>query len=403
MANTLLTIDMITNEALMVLENNLVMARRVNRMYDGQFARSGGKIGNVVNVRKPVRYIVSDGPTLQVQDATETYVAVPLQSRKHVDFTFSSEDLTLSIDMFSDRFIKPAVAALANKVDLDGLALYKDVYQSVGTPGTTPSALLTYLQAGVKLDDSATPMDGMRNMVLNPLAQATIVDALKGLFQSSEQIKKQYMMGQMGTAVGFEWMMDQNINVHATGTWSVAGAMNGATASGASSIVTNGWTTAALKKGDVFTIGTLAAGVVAVNPQSRQSTGALQQFVVTADISDTAGDMTIAISPTIYSSGPQQNVVAVPLTAQAINMLGTTGVQTPQNLAFHKDAFTLVMADLEMPGGVDMAARKSDPNSGISLRVVRQYDINNDLFPCRIDVLYGWATLRPELACRVAG
>ena len=403
MANTLLTIDMITNEALMVLENNLVMARRVNRMYDWQFARSGGKIGNVVNVRKPVRYIVSDGPTLQVQDATETYVAVPLQSRKHVDFTFSSEDLTLSIDMFSDRFIKPAVAALANKVDLDGLALYKDVYQSVGTPGTTPSALLTYLQAGVKLDDSATPMDGMRNMVLNPLAQATIVDALKGLFQSSEQIKKQYMMGQMGTAVGFEWMMDQNINVHATGTWSVAGAMNGATASGASSIVTNGWTTAALKKGDVFTIGTLAAGVVAVNPQSRQSTGALQQFVVTADISDTAGDMTIAISPTIYSSGPQQNVVAVPLTAQAINMLGTTGVQTPQNLAFHKDAFTLVMADLEMPGGVDMAARKSDPNSGISLRVVRQYDINNDLFPCRIDVLYGWATLRPELACRVAG
>jgi hypothetical protein len=153
MANTLLTIDMITNEALMVLENHKVFCKYVNRKYDDQFARSGAKIGNVVNVRKPVRYIVSDGPTLQIQDATETFVAVPLQTQKHVDFTFSSADLTLSIDRFSDRFIKPAVAALANRIDLDGLALYKDVYQSVGTPGTTPAALLTYLNAGVKLDD----------------------------------------------------------------------------------------------------------------------------------------------------------------------------------------------------------------------------------------------------------
>jgi hypothetical protein len=262
---------------------------------------------------------------------------------------------------------------------------------------------LTYLNAGVKLDDSATPMDGMRYMCLNPIAQATIVDVLKGLFQSSEQIKKQYMMGQMGTAIGFDWMMDQNVNVHTNGAYSGTPLTNGVPANGATTLVTDGWTSTSLKKGDVFTIGTLGNGVVAVNPQSRQSTGALQQFVVTADISDTSGNITIPISPAMYSSGPLQNVVALAADGQAITIVGATGVSTPQNLAFHRDAFTLVMADLEMPGGVDMAARKSDPETGVSMRLVRAYDINNDLFPCRIDVLYGWATLRPELACRIAG
>ena len=406
MANTLLTIDMITNEALMVLENNLGMARKVNRQYDSMFARSGAKIGNVTNVRKPVRYTVASGPTLQIQDATETSVAVPLQSQRHVDFTFSSADLTLSIDLFSDRFIKPAVAALANQIDFDGLTLYRNVYQSVGTPGTTPAALLTYLQAGVKLDDSATPMDGMRNLVINPLAQATIVDALKGLFQSSTQISSQYRQGTMGQAIGFDWMMDQNVNVHTVGTYAGTPLTNGAGVEAAATLVTDGWSSGAstLNVGDVFTIGTTSSkGVYAVNPQNRQTTGQLQQFVVTATTSDTTGDMTIPISPSLISTGAFQTIDALPQDGAAITVVGTTGVTTPQNVAFHRDAFTLVMADLEMPSGVDMASRKSDPQTGVSMRCVRQYDINNDLFPCRIDVLYGWATLRPELACRIAG
>lgn len=403
MANTLLTISDITQEALMVLENNLVMARKVNRMYDSNFAQGGAKIGNVTNIRKPVRYTVSDGTALVIQDATETQVAVTMNQQKHVGFTFSSQDLTLSIDQFSNRFLKPAVAALANKIDFDGLTLYQDVYQAVGTPGTTPSALLTYLNAGVKMDNSATPMDGMRNLVLNPIAQATIVDALKGLFQASSEIASQYRKGMMGTAIGFDWMMDQNVNVHTVGAWGASTPLtDGAGTEGASTININGWESGAstLNKGDVFTI----ADVYAVNPQNRQSTGQLQQFVVTAQTSDVAGAMaTLPISPSLVSTGPGQVINALPANDKAVTVLGAVSTSTPQNLAFHRDAFTLVMADLEMPSGVDMASRKHDPQSGISIRCVRQYDINNDLFPCRLDVLYGWATLRPELACRIAG
>lgn len=403
MANTLLTIDMITNEALMVLENNLTFAKGVNRQYDAQYGRAGAKIGNVANIRKPVRYTVSDGPTLDLQNATETSVAVTMDQQKHVDFTFSSVDLTLNIDQFSDRFIKPAVAALANKVDFDGLAQYVNVYNAVGTPGTTPATLLTYLNAGVKLDNEAAPMAPTRGICVNPLAQATIVDALKGLFQSSNQIRSQYERGMMGMAAGFDWAMDQNVNVHTVGAWgSSTPKMDGTTATGASTINVNGWESGAstLAKGDIITI----ANVYAVNPQNRQSTGQLRQFVVTAETTDAGGAMaTLPISPTIYSSGPQQNVNALPVNDADVTVLGAVSTVTPQNLAYHRDAFALVMADLEMPSGVDMASRKSSPELGVSIRCVRQYDINNDSFPCRLDVLYGWATIRAELACRIAG
>lgn len=402
MANTLLTIDMIVNEALMVLENNLTFAMNVNRMYDEQFARSGAKIGNIVNVRKPVRYIVSTGRALQLQDATETSEAVALTTQAHVDFAFTSADLTLSVDMFSERFLKPAIAAIANKIDYDGLTLYQDVYNTVGTPGTTPNALLTYLQAGVKLDHEATPRDGMRGLVIDPLAQATIVDALKGLFHASSEVSSQYKNGMMGMTAGFDWAMDQNVNMHTVGPLGGTPLVNGASQTGAS-LITDAWTSAAanrLKKGDVFTI----QDVYAVNPQSRQSTGQLRQFVVTADTdSDGSGNLTIPISPSIVTSGAFQTVNAAPANNAPITVLGAANTVSPQGMAYHRDAFTLVCADLEMPSGVDMAARRSDPQLGISMRLVRQYDINGDLFPCRIDVLYGWKTIRPELACRIAG
>lgn len=402
MANTLLTIDMIVNEALMVLENNLTFAMNVNRMYDEQFARSGAKIGNIVNVRKPVRYIVSTGRALQLQDATETSEAVALTTQAHVDFAFTSADLTLSVDMFSERFLKPAIAAIANKIDYDGLTLYQNVYNTVGTPGTTPNALLTYLQAGVKLDHEATPRDGMRGLVIDPLAQATIVDALKGLFHASSEVSSQYKNGMMGMTAGFDWAMDQNVNMHTVGPLGGTPLVNGASQTGAS-LITDAWTSAAanrLKKGDVFTI----QDVYAVNPQSRQSTGQLRQFVVTADTdSDGSGNLTIPISPSIVTSGAFQTVNAAPANNAPITVLGAANTVSPQGMAYHRDAFTLVCADLEMPSGVDMAARRSDPQLGISMRLVRQYDINGDLFPCRIDVLYGWKTIRPELACRIAG
>lgn len=402
MANSLLTISMITKECLRVLENNLAFAKGVNRDYDDQFAISGAKIGDTINIRKPARYVGRTGTALAVEDHTETSVPLQLGTQFGVDINFTSKDLSLSLDEFSDRIAKPAMATVANKLDADGLALYKSVYNAVGTPGTTPTALKTYLQAGAKMDYEATPRDGNRSLVIEPTAQVEIVDSLKSLFQSGDQIMKQYEQGNMGQAAGFKWSMDQNVAVHQVGPLGGTPLVNGAGQTGAS-LVTNGWTAAAasrLKAGDTFTI----AGVFAVNPQSRASTGQLRQFVVTADVSsDASGNATIPISPAIVTSGAFQTVTASPGAGAAITVLGAANTLTPVNLAYHKNAFVLGCADLLLPKGVDMAARVSDKQLGLSARMVRAYDINNDKFPCRFDILYGWKAVYPELACRIHG
>ena len=298
--NTLLTISMITREALRILENNLAFTKRINRQDHDKFAIEGAKIGYVVNARKPVRYTVATGQALSLQDATETQVPVSLTTQDHVDFQFSSADLKLSIDDFGDRFIQPAVSALANKIDYNGLQLYKQVWNAVGTPATTPILLLTYLMAGVALDNNAAPQDEQRYMVITPKMQAYIVDALKGLYQQANAIGSQYIKGQMGTAVGFAWAMDQNCPTHTVGTYTGSPVVNGANQTGAS-LITSGWGSGvtSLKKGDIFTID----AVRSVNPQSRQSTGELQTFVVTADISDTAGAITILDCPRHHGVG----------------------------------------------------------------------------------------------------
>jgi len=404
MANTNLTISMVTKEALAVLENNLTFAKGVNREYDDQYAISGAKIGDTLNVRKPAKYVGRTGTALAVEDHTETSVAVQLDTQFGVDLNFTSKELTLSIDEFSDRIIKPAMAVVANKIDAAGLIMaYQSTYNTVGTPATVPTALKTYLQAGAKMDYEACPRDGQRSLVIDPTAQVEIVDALKGLFQSSEKIASQYESGNMGLAGGFKWSMDQNIPVHTVGPLGGTPLVNGVPAQGATTLVTDGWTASAasrLKKGDVFTI----ANVFAVNPQSRVSTTQLRQFVVTADVSsDGSGNLTAAISPAIQSTGAFATVNALPADNAAITVLGAANAVSPQHLAYHKNAFTLVCADLLLPKGVDMAARVSDKQLGLSARMIRQYDINNDKFPCRFDILFGWKALYPELACRIAG
>lgn len=400
MANTLLTISMITREALRVLENQLTFTRQVNTNYDSHFGREGAKIGTSLNVRKPPRYVGRTGQAISIEDATEEQVTITLDTQFGVDITFTSEDLALSIDDFQDRFIAPAVATVANKIDADGMALYKKVYNSIGTPATTPAAILIYLKAGVALDNNSCPQDGKRSLVITPLMQAVIVDALKGLFQQATAIAQQYSKGQMGIAAGFNWYMDQNVNTHTTGvfTTSATPLVNGASQTGAS-LITDGWNSGSstLKEGDVFTI----AGVNHVNPQSRQSTGELQQFVVTADKTSSGGAITIPISPSIITGTGFQTVTGSPADNAAITMVGAESTSTPQGLAFHRDAFCLSSADLPLPGGVDMAARVADKQLGLSVRMVRQYDITTDKWPCRLDILYGWDVLRPELACRV--
>jgi hypothetical protein len=399
--NTLLTDTKITREALRVLENNTVAARHVNREYSDEFAVAGAKIGNSINIRKPPRYVVSSGATLTHQDSTETSVTLTLSSQKHVGMDFTSKDLTLSIDDFSKRFISPATAALGNKVDADVLGQYKYFYNAVGTAGTVPSTLYDYLSAGVALDNGAAPQDEFRGLFITPRMQAKIVDALKGLFQSSSEIAAQYRKGKMGEAAGFSWFMDQNCATHTTGTFTGTPLVNGAAQSGAALILdgaTNsvtGWA----KDGDVFTI----AGVYATNPMDQAvSTGELAQFRVTADANSSGGGaVTLAISPSIVTSGATQNVSAGPANDAAITFIGAATTASRQGLAMHRDAIALGFADLRLPKGTDMAARAASKKVGMSIRLVSDYDIEGDQFVTRLDILYGILTVRPELGCRI--
>lgn len=404
MANTILTPSMITNAQLEVIENNLTFAKGVNRNYDDQFAIDGAKIGDTLNIRKPARYVGRTGAALSLEDHVEKSTPLVLNTQFGVDVTFTSKDLTLSLGAFKDRVIKPAGATIANYIDRAGLEMaYQNTYNSVGVAGTPPSTLKTYLQAGAKLDYEGCPRDGERSLVIEPTAQVEIVDALKGLFQSGSEIKTQYEQGNMGLAAGFKWSMDQNVVAHTVGPLGGTPLINGATADGATSVVTDGWTASAaarLKKGDVFTID----GVFAVNPQSRQSTGQLRQFVVTADVSSNgSGQATIPVSPALIATGAFKNVSNVPADNAPLTILGAANAVTQQNIAYHKNAFVLASADLVLPKGVDMAARASDKQVGLSVRMVRQYAIGTDTLPCRFDVLFGWAPLYQEWSCRIFG
>ena len=423
MSNTLLTISKITNEALMVLENELTFTSEVDRNYDDQFAVVGAKIGATVNVRRPGRFIGTTGPALNVEDLNETSVPVTLSTQFHVDTQFTTQDLALSLDMFSDRILKPAVAAIANKIDFDGTTTAAlNTANIVGLAGTPPTGLYTYLSAQAYLDSEGAPRDGRRSCIVEPFTSATIVDSLKGLFVPNDKIGMQYEKGLMGRdSGGMNWKLDQNIVSQTFGNFSSATVTASVNTSTATGFLNSGWAqtstitlTAAntgtinLNAGDTFQI----AGVYAVNPQNRQAYGTnkLRSFVVKSAVSVASGSsVSVTVSPAVIYGGQFQNVsipnpsssAAVSFFASQYNASGN-GVVSPQNIVMHRNAYTMAMADLELPEGVHFAGRASDKEIGLSMRVVRQYTINNDSIPTRVDVLYGWAPLYPELACRVA-
>ena len=399
---------MITREVARILVNNLKLAGFVNTSYDDAFAKTGAKIGSVLNVRMPVKYMLRRGQALQPQASVETSKPVRIQWQTGVDLQFGSAELVLDIDDYSKRYIQPAVNTVVNDVDFQIGQLYKDVYNAVGTPGVMPNSNLTYMQAGALLDKTATPRDGERHMVLGEDMMPPLVNANQALFNAPNKISSQYRTAMFGSdTLGWDtWSMDQNIPRHTVGPLGGAPIVGAANQVGSALAVT-GFSAAAaarLNRGDIFTIGSGATGVYGVNPQSRQSTGSLQQFVVTADVASAAdGSATIPISPEIIVAGPYQTVTNAPASGATINVLGAAGAQGPVALGFHRDAFTLVMADLELPGGVWMADRVSDKQLGISIRIVKAYDIQTDSQPARLDILWGVATLRPEMAVRVHG
>ena len=402
--NSLLTIDMITAKALEILENNLVITRNVNRQYDDSFAVEGAKIGTTLRIRLPDRALVTDGAALNVQDDNEQYTTLTVSSQKHIGVNFTTAELTMQLDDFAERVLKPRISQLASSVDADVANAYKSIYATVGTPGTTPASSLVLLQAQQKLNEMASPMDP-RYATVNPAANAGLVEGMKGFFNPTGTISRQFKSGMMGEGVlGYnEVNMSQSIKQHTCGTRSTSDTIvvNGTISTqGQSTISFDGGTgSATVTAGDVFTI----AGVYAVNPQTRESTGSLQQFVVTAASTASGGAWTnVAISPAIYtSSNALATVDSFPQDGAALTFVGAASTQYPQNLVYHKDAITFATADLVLPRGVDMSSRQV--HNGISLRIVRQYDINNDRLPCRVDVLYGYSVIRPQMACRMWG
>jgi hypothetical protein len=400
MSNSILTIDMITRKALEILENNLVITRNVNRQYDDSFAVEGAKIGSTLRIRLPDRALVTDGAALQVQDDNEQFTTLTVASQKHIGVNFTSAELTMQLDDFAERVLKPRISQLASSIDADVANAYKSIGNTVGTPGTTPATSLVLLQAQQKLNENAAVMNP-RYATVNPAANAGLVEGMKGLFNPTDTISKQFKNGMMGTGVlGFDEInMSQSIKQHTTGSRVATGNSVTTTVAsqGAASIALTIGSGLTVKAGDVFTV----ADCFAVNPQTRESTGSLFQFVALADATAVSTAITVTVAPIYTSANALATVDSFPTAGKAVVFVGAASSQYAQNLVYHKDAITFATADLLLPQGVDMAARAV--HNGISLRVVRQYDINNDRMPCRIDVLYGFNTIRPQMGCRIWG
>lgn len=408
MANTLVTPDWVTMDTAMYFVNSLRGVGQFNREYSDEFVQSGAKVGDTVRVRLPQQFEASDGEALVVQNLLDRTVNVVLNRRRHVGFGWSSAQETTDLQEIRSRYVQPAAETLASVYDRVSLAdVYKSVYNSTGTLGTVPNAAATYLNAVVKIVDGAGPDEGIV-AVLSPQSNATIAGSTSTVFHPGPKIGENWTKGQFANEqLGISrWYQDQNIPAFTSGAVTVASTplVNGADQTG-SSIITDGWGSggAALKKGDIVTLG----GVYSVNPLSKESTAALQQFVLTADISDTAGAITLPISPSIITSGALQNVSNAPadnavVTYWAMAAGGTQAATVSrQNLVFHPQAFASVMADLVMPNGGASGSRVSSKQINVAMRYVEQFQITTDQNLNRLDILFGSAPIQERLATRV--
>jgi P22 coat protein - gene protein 5 len=420
MANTVLTPSIIAAESLLLLENNLVMANQVYRDYEGDFMKNynGYKPGDTISIRRPTDFVVRSGAVAAIQDVVEGSITIVVNQQQGVDFKFSSADLTLRVEDFSERFLQPAMIQLANKIDLDVMALYKQVFNWVGTPGQNVDSFADFAKAPERLDNNSAPED-KRSAVLSVTDYWAMAGSQTALFpvRISEEA---YRRGSVGEVGGVDTYQSQNVLTHVVGTK----AGSGVAAAGqdvlydnvknsvpyGQTLNTTGWTasSAILKAGDILTIGTLGTnGLQAVNSVTKATLPYLKQFVVTADVSaDGSGNAAISISPPIISattgnSAAQRTVHAAMSGSSAITVLGTASTGYLQNLVFHKNAFALAVVPMERPAGAVDVARKS--YRGLSCRVVPYYDGTNDVSNYRLDVLYGVRTLDGRLATRLSG
>lgn len=393
MPNALLTPTAVTRKALQILHQKLNFIGSINRQYDDSFAQSGAKIGSQIKIRLPNEYTVRTGATLSTQDVSESSETLTVATQKGVDMTFTSAELTLSMDDFAERILEPAISVLAANMEADALSMALDVYQAVNNVGSAVT-LNKVLGARKLLTDALAPQSD-RKLILNTQDNLDLVDGLKGLFQDSKEIAAQYRDGLVGRTAGFGEIYENTLlPSQTTGTAAAATGytVNGAGQTGSTVVVATGANT--FKKGDVITF----AGCNRVHPETKADTGALQQFVVTADYAGGAGS--ISISPAIVTSGGRQNVSASPTNGGAVAKVGGASAVYRPSLAFHKNAFTFATADLEDVSKYGAWGAR-EVFDGISMRIARQYAISSDTIPCRVDVLYGYRTIRAQLACRI--
>lgn len=415
MADNLITSTIILNKTMQILHNQSAFLGNISSEFNDEFAKKGMKAGATVSPRRPVQFRVRDGATASLQDVNETSTPITVEPEFGIDFDFSEFDRTLSVDDFSKRYMVPAGQRLATELDTRiATRFYQAVANWTGTAGTTPSTALAMLKAAAILDDLGCPRDGFRVAALNPLATAYMVDGLKGLLNDGGIVGKQTKTGLMATNLGMDFQMSQNVPTHTVGplggTPLVDGATQGTTTAvvtenpwaATTSLLTKGWTASAaarLKKGDVITL----AGVYAVNLENKNVMPYLKQFVVRADVSSTSGGAaTLTLMPALIDSGAYQNVSALAADSAAITVVtGSASTAYPQNMLFHKDAFTMVTVGMDVPNGMDMAEQIT--YEGVNLRFVRGFDITANKRISRFDIMAGYGPLRNEWACRVSG
>lgn len=409
--NQLLTDDVIAKEALRLLKNNLCAAKLVYRQYEKTF----GKVGDTIRLKLPYRVKAADGRTLQKKPLVDETIPFKIDKQHHVGLEYTINDKTLDIMNFSERYLKSGMSQIANKIDRNILLTLKKVFHSSGTPGVRPGAFIDFANAAAKQTTYAVPQDGMRSSVIDPFTCASLSDEVTKLFKES-MVETAYKKGYRGPVSEYQTYESQNLPKHQVGDYGGTPLIDGVQTNG-STITTDGWdlsTTGLLLEGDVITI----AGVFGVNPQNYETTGLLQEFVVTADVdSDGSGAAVIPISPALndgtatvtneegqsVSLEAYQNVTELPQDGAIISVLGTANEIYEQNYLFHRDAIALAMIDLELPQTAVVKARAADPDSGLSLTLTGAYDINEFTEIHRIDAVYGTDLIYGELGLRLWG
>lgn len=404
MSNVLATTSVVAKEALAILENMLSFSSMVNRDWEDEFTGNmsrGYSPGQTINIKRPPRYTYREGRIAVPQATTETTIPLTL-AQGGCDLQFTGAERTLSLSKLEDK-IQAAMATVANEIDRRGLDMAR--FQSnnvIGIPGTAPNTQLAAMQAitglNQRLDEMGAPRDKRRGLVMNPALNGAMVVGMSGMFNSSDIISRQMKQGMMVDSLGIAYAMDQNVQTHLNGAQPVAsGTVNGANQSGGVININAGTITGTITRGSKVTY----AGVFAVNPQSRQSTGTLAQFTVLADVA--AGATSMQISPAMVTTGPFQNVTASPANAAVITIFGTASAGYSFNPAFHKDAFTLAMVPMWAPaGGKGVVDVTQAEYKGFRIKVTEFYDGMGDASIMRLDVLYGWASPYPELSCGYA-